>query len=75
MAWTTTIKFLCSIFSGNLSVGSKDIIIPGRRKGLPEGTVGHTGHVLALAVSSDGLFLVSIVLVSIEGNRFIHVHC
>lgn len=35
------------------------MIFSGHRKGVEGGVVGHTGHILALAVSSDGKFLVS----------------
>ena len=58
------IHFACwtpSLFSfgvGDASTGEKEVILVGHRKGV-EGVVGHTGHVLALAVSSDGKFVVS----------------
>lgn len=38
--------------------GKKEVVFSGHRKGV-EGVVGHRGHVMALAVSSDGKFLVS----------------
>ena len=41
--------------------GKKVVIFPGHRKGV-EGVVGHQGHVLALAVSSDGKYLVRILV-------------
>ena len=34
-------------------------VIPGGRKGTEAKHVGHTSHVLCLAVTSDGRFLVS----------------
>ena len=45
-------------FAGNIETGRKEVIFSGHRKGI-EGVVGHKGHVMALAVSSDGKFLVS----------------
>ena len=42
---------------GDFISGKKEVIFPGRRGGI-KGIVGHSGHVLALAVSSDGKFLV-----------------
>lgn len=46
------------IHAGLLETGVKEVILSGHRKGV-EGVIGHTGHILALAVSSDGKFLVS----------------
>ena len=43
---------------GNARTGEKEAILVGHRKGV-EGVVGHTGHILALAISSDGKFVVS----------------
>ena len=43
---------------GSLESGKKEVIFSGHRHGI-EGVVGHTGHVLALAVTSDGKYLVS----------------
>lgn len=43
---------------GNFESGKKEVIFSGHRRGIG-GVVGHTGHILALAVSSDGKFLVS----------------
>ena len=43
---------------GSVGSGVKEVVLTGRRGGL-EGVVGHRGHVLALAVSSDSKFLVS----------------
>ena len=44
--------------TGNAATGKKEVVFSGHRKGV-EGVVGHKGHVMALAVSSDGKFLVS----------------
>ena len=56
------------LFSGYLESGQKCCVLPGHRKGLP-GIVCHTGHVLALAVSSDDMFLVSLCC-----RHSLHVH-
>lgn len=42
---------------GNLSSGNREVVFIGHRRGLTE-TVGHTGHVLALAISTDDKYLV-----------------
>ena len=47
------------LLPGYLESGQKCCVLPGHRKGL-SGSVCHTGHVLALAVSSDDKFLVSL---------------
>ena len=44
--------------TGNVETGRKEVVFSGHRKGV-EGVVGHRGHVMSLAVSSDGQFLVS----------------
>lgn len=44
--------------TGNVETGKKEVVFSGHRKGV-EGVVGHRGHVMALAVSSDGKFMVS----------------
>ena len=44
--------------TGNAVTGKKEVVFSGHRKGV-EGVVGHRGHVMALAVSFDGKFLVS----------------
>ena len=44
--------------TGSVATGKKEVVFSGHRKGV-EGVVGHRGHVMALAVSSDGKFLVS----------------
>ncbi len=46
------------------------VIFPGHRKGI-EGVVGHSGHVQALAVSSDGKFLVCVLSGSVS-IKYIH---
>ena len=44
--------------TGSVETGRKEVVFSGHRKGV-EGVIGHKGHVMALAVSSDGKFLVS----------------
>ena len=44
----------CDLCVGNVEKGVKEIMIT-RGK---EGVSGHTGHILALAVSTDGMYLV-----------------
>ena len=58
LCWQRPLIITVSDLIGNLESGKKDVIFPGHRKGIV-GVVGHTGHVQALAVSSDGKFLVS----------------
>ncbi|XP_071490425.1 U3 small nucleolar RNA-interacting protein 2-like [Diadema antillarum] len=49
----------CAIIKWNAETGKKEHKIPGGRKGTEDTHVGHTAHVLALAISSDNAFLVS----------------
>ena len=49
--------FTCTA-PGDVQSGTKEVVFPGGRKGVAGGVVGHRGQVLALAVSSDGKFLV-----------------
>ena len=67
---------------GDLKTGKKVVIFPGHRKGI-EGVVGHTGHVQALSVSSDGKFLVSCVcafcyriykILVVGGHQIVPIH-
>lgn len=44
---------------GNIVTGRKEVILSGHKKGTAGAPVGHTGAVMALAVSSDGKFMVS----------------
>lgn len=46
------------IYTGNVETGKKEVVFSGHRKGI-EGVVGHKGHVMDVAISSDGNFLVS----------------
>lgn len=46
--------------SGNVYTGVKEVIITGQSKGTMD-HIGHTGHVLALAVTTDGKYLVNAV--------------
>lgn len=46
------------MFSGEVESGRKVQKIAGGRKGTEERHVGHTGHVLCMAISSDGKYLV-----------------
>lgn len=46
------------ISSGDVESGKKLHTIPGGRKGTEDRHVGHTAHILCLAISSDGKYLV-----------------
>lgn len=48
-----------SASSGDVESGKKLNTIPGGRKGTEDRHVGHTAHVLCMAVSSDGKYLVN----------------
>lgn len=48
------------ILSGDIESGKKLRTIPGGRKGTEDRHVGHTTHILSMAVSSDGKYLVRI---------------
>ncbi|XP_070559278.1 U3 small nucleolar RNA-interacting protein 2-like isoform X2 [Ptychodera flava] len=58
----------CSIIKWNIETGKKEHVIPGGRKGTEGKHKGHTAHILCLAISSDGKFLVSGCR-----NKLIHV--
>ena len=45
-------------FSGSVATGKKVCVIPRGPKGSEQQPVGHTSHVLCLAISSDGKYLV-----------------
>ncbi|XP_056381099.1 U3 small nucleolar RNA-interacting protein 2 [Hyla sarda] len=49
----------CSIIKWSISDGKKVHKIPGGRKGCEDRHVGHTTHVLCMALSSDGKYLAS----------------
>jgi len=49
----------CSIVKYNLVTGEKVGVLPGGLKGTEETHIGHTSHIYALAISSDGMFLAS----------------
>lgn len=53
-----------TFFSGDVESGTKLHSIPGGRKGTEGRHVGHTAHILCMAISSDGKYLVSIVIPS-----------
>lgn len=50
------------IFLGDIENGKKLHTIKGVRKGTEDQPVGHTAHILCMAISSDGKYLVSSVL-------------
>lgn len=45
--------------SGDVAGGKKLHTIPGGRKGTEDRHIGHTAHILCMAISSDGKYLVS----------------
>ncbi|KAG9260650.1 U3 small nucleolar RNA-interacting protein 2 isoform X2 [Astyanax mexicanus] len=47
----------CSIIKWEVESGKKVQKIPGGRKGTEKKHVGHTGHILCMAISSDGKYL------------------
>ncbi|XP_034725083.1 U3 small nucleolar RNA-interacting protein 2 isoform X1 [Etheostoma cragini] len=47
----------CSIIKWDVVAGKKLHTIPGGRKGTEDRHVGHTGHILCMAISSDGKYL------------------
>ncbi|XP_071809622.1 U3 small nucleolar RNA-interacting protein 2-like isoform X1 [Asterias amurensis] len=49
----------CCIIKWNIETRQKEYIIPGGKKGTEDTHKGHTTHILALAISSDGQFLAS----------------
>lgn len=49
----------CSIIKWDIQRGKKVAVIPGGRKGTEKSHVGHTDHILCLAISSDGKYLAS----------------
>ncbi|KAI0234113.1 U3 small nucleolar RNA-interacting protein 2 [Lamellibrachia satsuma] len=58
----------CSIIKWSVETGKRVQVIPGGRKGTEAKHVGHTSHVLCLAVTSDGRFLGSG-----DRNKLIHI--
>ncbi|OWF42493.1 U3 small nucleolar RNA-interacting protein 2-like isoform X2 [Mizuhopecten yessoensis] len=49
----------CSIIKWDIQRRKKVAVIPGGRKGTEKSHVGHTEHILCLAISSDGKYLAS----------------
>lgn len=49
----------CNIIKWDVKSGKKIKVIPGGRKGTEDTHKGHTAHILCLAISSDGQYLVS----------------
>lgn len=58
-ATACSFKTKCFAISGELSTGKKVHTIHGGRKGTEDKHKGHTAHVLCMAISTDGKFLVS----------------
>lgn len=58
----------CSIIKWSIETGRKVHVIPGGRKSTEGKHVGHTAHVLCLAVTSDSKFLASG-----DRNKLIHI--
>lgn len=58
----------CSIVKWCFESAKKLKTVPGGKKGTEDKHIGHTGHIYALAISSDGKYLVSGCL-----NKLIHV--
>lgn len=54
---------------GDIQRRKKVAVIPGGRKGTEKRHVGHTDHILCLAISSDGKYLVSIRNNSLRKNN------
>lgn len=50
------------LYSGDVASGKKLHTIHGGRKGTEDRHVGHTAHILCMAISSDGKYLVSSTL-------------
>ena len=44
--------------AGEVESGKKLYVVPGGKKGTEEQPIGHTAHVLCIAISSDGKYLV-----------------
>uniref|UniRef100_A0A8D0FZA8 U3 small nucleolar RNA-interacting protein 2 n=1 Tax=Sphenodon punctatus TaxID=8508 RepID=A0A8D0FZA8_SPHPU len=47
----------CSIIKWDVESGKKLHVIPGGKKGKEDQHIGHTAHILAMAISSDGKYL------------------
>lgn len=74
MVDTDAVRFeclLCFFCAGNVETGKKEVVFSGHRKGI-EGVVGHKGHVMGVAVSSDGKFLVSETISFVNVARYSH---
>ncbi|XP_067683417.1 U3 small nucleolar RNA-interacting protein 2-like isoform X2 [Haliotis asinina] len=58
----------CSLIKWCAETGKKLKVIPGGKKGTEKTHVGHTAHILSLAISTDGKFLASG-----DRNNIIHI--
>lgn len=68
----------CTVTKWDIESGKKQVVFVGHHKGVPGGVAGHTGQVLAVAVSSDGKFVATggqdKVIHIWDGETNLHLH-